>query len=134
MRDLRTSKSCDLRSTIQSPSRPLAHCATCDGGAAANHVRPSQLQAPQTMIGAIEKRLVVQHRANEASKRLESIPGIGILGASHHCRDRHRPEVIHPVVILPSGLSCYPDKIQPGANRSSDRSPNRATATCGVFL
>ena len=34
------------------------------------------------MIGSIEKRLTVQHRANEASKRLESIPGIGIIGAS----------------------------------------------------
>jgi transposase len=31
---------------------------------------------------SIEKRLIVQHRANEASKRLESIPGIGLIGAS----------------------------------------------------
>jgi transposase len=34
------------------------------------------------LIKSIEKRLLVQHRANEASKRLESIPGIGIIGAS----------------------------------------------------
>ena len=40
------------------------------------------LQAVQTMIGSIEKRIVVQHRSNEASKRLETIPGIGILGAT----------------------------------------------------
>jgi transposase len=45
-------------------------------------VLAAQLQALQTLIGSIEKRLVVQHRANEASKRLQSIPGIGILGAS----------------------------------------------------
>src|SRR6266436_9297728 len=45
-------------------------------------VLAAQLQALQTMIGSIEKRLVVQHRANEASKRLETIPGIGVLGAS----------------------------------------------------
>jgi transposase len=45
-------------------------------------VLAAQLQALQTMIGSIEKRLVVQHRANEASKRLESVPGIGIIGAS----------------------------------------------------
>ena len=32
--------------------------------------------------GSIERRLVVQHRANEASKRLQSIHGIGIIGAS----------------------------------------------------
>jgi transposase len=45
-------------------------------------VLAAQLQALQTMIGSIEKRLLVQHRANPASKRLQSIPGIGIIGAS----------------------------------------------------
>jgi transposase len=30
----------------------------------------------------IEKRIVKQHRSNEASQRLETIPGIGILGAT----------------------------------------------------
>ena len=34
------------------------------------------------MIGSIERRIVVQHRANEASKRLECIHGIGVIGAS----------------------------------------------------
>ena len=32
--------------------------------------------------GDCERRLLLQHRANEASKRLESIHGIGIIGAS----------------------------------------------------
>jgi transposase len=45
-------------------------------------VLAAQLQALQTMIGSIERRLLVQHRANEPSKRLESIPGIGLIGAS----------------------------------------------------
>jgi transposase len=45
-------------------------------------VLAAQLQALHTMIGSIERRLIVQHRANEASKRLESIHGIGIIGAS----------------------------------------------------
>jgi len=45
-------------------------------------VLAAQLEALQTMIGAIEKRIVARHRANEASKRLASIPGIGVLGAS----------------------------------------------------
>jgi len=40
------------------------------------------LQAVQTMIGSIDKRIVVEHRANEASKRLKTIPGIGIVGAT----------------------------------------------------
>jgi transposase len=45
-------------------------------------VLAAQLQALHTMIGSIERRLIVQHRANEASKRLQSIHGIGIIGAS----------------------------------------------------
>jgi transposase len=45
-------------------------------------VLAAQLQALRTLIGSIEKRLLVQHRANAASKRLQSIPGIGIIGAS----------------------------------------------------
>ena len=40
------------------------------------------LQAVQTMIGSIEKRIMVQHRSNEASLRLETIPGIGVIGAT----------------------------------------------------
>jgi transposase len=45
-------------------------------------VLAAQLQALQTMIGSIERRIMAQHRANEASKRVASIPGIGVLGAS----------------------------------------------------
>src|SRR5947209_3854154 len=40
-------------------------------------VLATQLQALQTMIGSIEKRIVVQHRTNEASKRLATIPSDG---------------------------------------------------------
>jgi len=45
-------------------------------------VLAAQLHAVQTMIGSIEKRIVAQHRSNEASKRLETIPGIGVIGAT----------------------------------------------------
>ena len=40
------------------------------------------VQAVQTMIGSIEKRIATQHRSDEASKRLRSVPGIGIVGAT----------------------------------------------------
>src|SRR3974377_1694888 len=39
-------------------------------------------EALQTLIGSIEKRIIKQHRVNEASQRLESIPGIGVIGAT----------------------------------------------------
>jgi transposase len=45
-------------------------------------VLAAELRAMQTLIGSIEKRIVTQHRGNEASKRLRTIPGIGIIGAT----------------------------------------------------
>jgi transposase len=45
-------------------------------------VLAAQLQAVQTLIGSIEKRIKAQHRSNQASQRLATIPGIGVIGAS----------------------------------------------------
>ena len=45
-------------------------------------VLAAQLQALQNLIGTIDKRIMAQHRASEASKRLETIPGIGPIGAT----------------------------------------------------
>ena len=45
-------------------------------------VLAAQLEAVQTLIGSIEKRIKMQHRSNEASRRVETIPGIGVIGAT----------------------------------------------------
>jgi transposase len=45
-------------------------------------VLAAQLGALQTLIGSIEKRIKMQHRSNEVSQRVETIPGIGVLGAT----------------------------------------------------
>ena len=45
-------------------------------------VLAAQLQALQTLIVTIDKRIMAQHRTSEASKRLETIPGIGPIGAT----------------------------------------------------
>ena len=42
----------------------------------------NQLDALQQQIGEIEREIHAQHRASEASQRLETIPGIGIIGAT----------------------------------------------------
>jgi transposase len=42
----------------------------------------AQLEAVQGVIGSLEKRIVAQHRTNATSRRLETIPGIGVIGAS----------------------------------------------------
>ncbi len=41
-----------------------------------------QLESLQQQIGALEKVIHTQHRASEASRRLETIPGIGVIGAT----------------------------------------------------
>jgi transposase len=45
-------------------------------------VLAAQLRALQTTIGMIEKRIVKQHSANKESRRLQTVPGIGVIGAS----------------------------------------------------
>jgi len=45
-------------------------------------VLAAQLEALQSTIGSLDKRIKMQHRANDASMRLETIPGIGIIGAT----------------------------------------------------
>jgi len=42
----------------------------------------AQIASCQAQIGAIDKLLLAQHRKNADSKRLETIPSIGVLGAS----------------------------------------------------
>lgn len=41
-----------------------------------------QLVALQQQIATLEKTIHAQHRASEASRRLETIPGIGVIGAT----------------------------------------------------
>jgi transposase len=42
----------------------------------------AQLAALQEQIGVLERRIHVEHRSDEASRRLEAIPGIGVIGAT----------------------------------------------------
>src|SRR6266516_2763011 len=81
-------------------------------------VLAAELQAMQTLVGSLEKRIMAQHRGNEASKRLETIPGIGFIGAT---------------AISRPGLGSCRAKIRPAASRSSGRSPSRAIAICDAF-
>ena len=42
----------------------------------------AQLAALQQQIGKLERSIHAQHRASDASRRLETIPGIGVIGAT----------------------------------------------------
>src|SRR3974390_1739462 len=45
-------------------------------------VLAAQLEAVQTMLRSLDQRIMKQHRPQETSRRLETIPGIGIIWAS----------------------------------------------------
>src|SRR6202051_5098523 len=85
------------------------------------------LQALQTMIGSIERRIIAQHRSDEVSKRLRSIPGIGIVGATAIAATVPTRKFFDRVVTLQPGSGSYRGKIRLAANRSSGRSRNEAT-------
>jgi transposase len=97
-------------------------------------VLAAQLQALQTLIRSIEKRLMVQHRANEASKRRQSIPGIGIIGASTIVSTVTDPNAFRSGRDLAAWIGLVPRQDSTGGNRSLGRFPSGATATCGAFL
>jgi len=97
-------------------------------------VLAAQLQALQTLIGSIEKRIRRNiERMRRASGYRASPALVSLARALLSALSRTRMPSAR-VVILRPGLGSYRDKIRPGANRSSVRSPSRATATCGAFL
>ena len=69
------------------------------------------LQALQTMIRSIERRIIAQHRSDEASKRLRSIPGIGIVGATAIAATVPTRRFFDGVATLQPGSGSYRGKI-----------------------
>ncbi len=53
----------------------------------------NQLDALQQQIGELERQIHAQHRASDASRRLETIPGIGVIGATAIAATVTDPEV-----------------------------------------
>jgi transposase len=94
----------------------------------------TQLQAVQTMIGSIEKRIVAQHRSNEASKRLETIPGIGVIGATTITAVVTDPKAFRSGRDFAAWIWIVPRQDSTGGNRSWGRSRNRVTNISGAFL
>ena len=75
------------------------------------------LQALQTMIRSIERRIIAQHRSDEASKRLRSIPGIGIVGATAIAATVEKQKVLDRVVTLRPGSGSYHGKTPTGGKQ-----------------
>ena len=91
------------------------------------------LGAVQTMIRSIEKRIMAQHRSNEASQRLETIPGIGVIGATAIAATAPDPKVFGSGRDFAAWIGLVPRETPLAANRSSGRSRNGAIAICDAF-
>jgi len=83
----------------------------------------AQLQAVQMQITGLDKRIHQAHRANPASKRLEAIPGFGVIVSTAVVASR-RDASSRP------GSDWSRDRTRRAARSGSARSPSRAIATC----
>lgn len=81
-------------------------------------VLAAQLQAMQTMIGAIEKRLMAQHRSSQASKRLQTIPGVGVIGATAIAATVTDPTAFRSGRDFAAWVGLVPRQQSTGENRS----------------
>ena len=97
-------------------------------------VLAAQLQAVQTLIGSIEKRIKTQHRSNEASKRLETIPGIGVIGASAIAATVADPTVFRSGRDFAAWIGLVPRQDSTGGKQKLGPISSRGTAMCGAFL
>ena len=77
----------------------------------------AELQAMQTLIGSIEKRIMAQHRGNEASQRLESIPGIGVIGATAIAATVPDPKVFRSGRDFAAWIGLVPREASTGGKR-----------------
>jgi transposase len=77
-------------------------------------VLAAQLQALQTTIGAIEKRITVQHRATKESKRLQTIPGIGVIGASAIAATVTNPKIFRSGRDFAAWIGLVPRQMSTG--------------------
>ena len=77
-------------------------------------VLAAQLQALQTTIGAIEKRIVVQHRANKESKRIQTVPGIGVIGASAIAATVPNPKIFRSGRDFAAWIGLVPRQMSTG--------------------
>jgi transposase len=93
-------------------------------------VLPAELQAMQTLITSIEKRIMAQHRASKESQRVETIPGIGVVGATAITATVTDPNIFRSGRDFAAWIGLVPRQDSTGG---SGRSRNKAIAICDAF-
>ena len=97
-------------------------------------VLAAQLQAVQSLIRSMEKRIVAQHRLNEASDRLETIRGIGVLGATTIAAIVAGPKAFQSGRDFAAWIGIVPRQGSTGGKQKLGPITNRATNTSGASL
>jgi transposase len=80
-------------------------------------VLAAQLQALQTFIRSIEERIMTQHRASQESKRLATIPGIGVVGATAIAATITDPKVFRSGRDFAAWIGLVPREDSTGGKR-----------------
>jgi transposase len=94
------------------------------------HALLDQLDAVGQQIGDIEVHIHAEHRSNEASRRLETIPGIGVVGATAIVAAVPDAGVFKSGREFEPGWGWCRDRTPVAAKSGWARSPSRATAIC----
>jgi transposase len=76
-----------------------------------------QIATLHTQIGALDKRLAVQHRQCAASRRLATIPGIGVIGASAIAATITEPGAFRSGRDLAAFIGLVPRKTSTGGKQ-----------------
>jgi hypothetical protein len=87
----------------------------------------------QREIRELERSIHLQHRSNETSRRLETIPGIGVIGATAIAATVTIRPLLSPDVNLLLGSGWCHGKIRPAAKNDWGRSPRRAIDIRGDY-
>ena len=96
-------------------------------------VLAAQLEALERVIGAIEKRIKMQHRSSEASQRVEAIPGIGVIGATAIVATVADPTIFRSGRDFAAWIGLVPRQDSTGGKQKLGPTPSREIATCGAF-
>jgi transposase len=80
-------------------------------------VLAAQLQALQRLIGTLEKRIMAQHRASQESRRLATIPGIGVVGATAIAATITDPKAFRSGRDLAAWIGLVPREDSTGGKR-----------------
>ena len=95
-------------------------------------VLAAQLQSCQTLIGTLEKRIIAQHKSNDRSRRLETIPGIGVVGDAIDATVTD-PKAFRSGRDFAAWIGLVPRQDSTGGKQKLGRISKQGDHTCDAF-